>query len=468
MQLVKRLLWTTLIGFPISGCHASASAGVQTITVDASHVVGAIKRVNDVGNGPLNLHGAIDLSKYYRELGIRNVRLHDASWSYDDVLDINYIFPRWDADPDKPESYDFAQSDFYIKSITDLGINIIFRLGYSAEYKTPMRHSTPPDSFEKWADICAHIVRHYNQGWANGPKAHIRYWEIGNEPDGRGLVFWSGTPEEFYRLYAVTARKLKEIDPALKVGGPAIAGSLPFLEGMLQYSQEHGTPVDFVSWHIYTRDPHEIAESARRIHAIQGKYGYAKAESILDEWNMSPVNWGTIFDGSTAGEDYFAETKNAVGAAFDATVMIELQDEPADIATFYTGTTQPWGLFSSSGAPQPAYYSFLAMQRLMETPERLEVMSAGDGGPSVLAGVSEDKKTVRILVAELAGQRNPLSLQLRNLPWDGPSVCERRAIDASHNLSIVETGQITGKSPSIFQPVLGPAIILFTIRPASQ
>jgi hypothetical protein len=39
-----------------------------------------------------------DLSRYYKELGIRNVRLHDVAWTYDNVLDINYIFPDWDAD----------------------------------------------------------------------------------------------------------------------------------------------------------------------------------------------------------------------------------------------------------------------------------------------------------------------------------------------------------------------------------
>jgi hypothetical protein len=60
-------------------------------------------------------------------------------------------------------------------------------------------------------DICAHIVRHYNQGWAKGPKAGIKYWEIWNEPD---TGFWAGTREEYYRLYAATAKALKEIDPS--------------------------------------------------------------------------------------------------------------------------------------------------------------------------------------------------------------------------------------------------------------
>ena len=63
-----------------------------------------------------------------------------------------------------------------------------------AEYKTAIRHNQPPSSFSKWADIAAHIVRHYNEGWANGQKANIKYWEIGNEPDGQSLVFWAALP----------------------------------------------------------------------------------------------------------------------------------------------------------------------------------------------------------------------------------------------------------------------------------
>ena len=77
---------------------------MQVISIDASRSAGTIKRVNDVDNGPLCQRGIVDLSPYYKELGIRNVRLHDVPWTYDNVLDINYVFPNWNADPSRPES----------------------------------------------------------------------------------------------------------------------------------------------------------------------------------------------------------------------------------------------------------------------------------------------------------------------------------------------------------------------------
>jgi len=129
----------------------------------------------------------------------------------------------WNANPDSPESYNFKQSDFYIKSITDLGINIIFRLGYSAEGKSAIHHNDPPPSYGKWANIAAHIVRHYNQGWANGFHANIRYWEIWNEPDQDG--FWPPrpSPTNYVTLARETCLAVKQRVPNAVVVGPAAA-----------------------------------------------------------------------------------------------------------------------------------------------------------------------------------------------------------------------------------------------------
>jgi xylan 1,4-beta-xylosidase len=440
----------------------------QLISIDAAAQRGRIKRVNDVDNGPLCQRGIVDLSRYYKELGIRNVRLHDVPWTYDNVLDINYVFPNWNADPDRPENYDFTQSDYYLHTISALGINIIFRLGYSAEYKTAVHHNAPPSSYDKWADIAAHIVRHYNNGWANGQAANIKYWEIWNEPDGHGLVFWAGPPEGLYRLYEVTARKLKGLDPSLKVGGPAIAGSLPFLEGFLKYEQEHKVPVDFVSWHIYTQDPHEVARRANEVHQLMARYDFLSAESILDEWNYGPVDWTKLFKDPAASRTYFEGSQDSFGAAFDATVMTDLQDAPVDIATFFSGTTFMWGLFTSSGAPQKAYYSFLAFQRLLETPLRIAVEPLNQAKLSALAGMSEDKQMVRLLVTSLGTNHKSVRLELKNLPWSGPSDYEQRIINPDHDLDAVKIGPVSGTGPSIQAEIDGPSVSLFTIRPANR
>src|SRR5262245_10791984 len=68
------------------------------------------------------------------------------------------------------------------------------------------------------------IIRHYNEGWAGGAHHGIRYWEIWNEPENRPSM-WSGSDQDYFRLYRIAARAIKKHNPQLKVGGPAVGYS---------------------------------------------------------------------------------------------------------------------------------------------------------------------------------------------------------------------------------------------------
>ena len=68
------------------------------LEVDFSRPTGTIRHLNDVNGGPLCERGWVDLSPSYKELGIKYVRLNDVAWTFDDALNINYVFPRFEAD----------------------------------------------------------------------------------------------------------------------------------------------------------------------------------------------------------------------------------------------------------------------------------------------------------------------------------------------------------------------------------
>ncbi len=463
-MLRERWLVTILIAAFAISAFAQETPKSESITVDAGRSAGKIKPLQDVDNGPLCQRGVIDLSRYYKALGIRNVRLHDVPWTYDNALDINYVFPNWNADPDRPESYDFTQSDYYIHTITSLGINIIFRLGYSAEYKTPVHHNAPPTSYKKWADIAAHIVRHYNDGWANGQKLGIQYWEIWNEPDNK--PFWSGTPEQYDRLYEVTVKALKRVDPTLKVGGPALAYELPFLDQFLNYCHAHHVPVDFVSWHIYTQDPNEVSTRAQRIQEMQKQYGFQHSENILDEWNYSPVRWDRLYVDPKFTRAYFDAMHNGFGAAFDVAVLTKLQDTSVDIATYYTGTTLAFGMFSSSGVPLKPYYAFLAFRRLLDSPNRIAMGPVDDDAVTALAGISDDGRMVRILMSNRSKRARRFHIKLDGLPWKGPSQCQRQVVDDRYDLEEDHATKIFSSS-SLAEELDGQSVLLLTIQPAT-
>jgi xylan 1,4-beta-xylosidase len=152
------------------------------ILVDSSQTAGVLRPLHGVNSGPLCAGDTLDLSAYHRQAGFPLVRLHDCHWPNADVVDIHVIFPDFLADPRLPQSYDFRRTDDYLRSILATGAKIVFRLGESIEHTKRKYHVHPPADPDKWADICLGIVRHYNDGWADGFRHDIRYWEIWNEP----------------------------------------------------------------------------------------------------------------------------------------------------------------------------------------------------------------------------------------------------------------------------------------------
>ena len=123
-------------------------------------------------------------------------------------VDIPNIFRDFDADVNDPASYDFAHTDILIRELYNYGVEPVYRLGITIENSANIRafHVFPPKDFQKWAEICEHIIMHYNEGWVNGFKYGITYWEIWNEPDvvlnpNNIAQTWHGTREEFFEFY---------------------------------------------------------------------------------------------------------------------------------------------------------------------------------------------------------------------------------------------------------------------------
>jgi hypothetical protein len=193
------------------------------------------------------------------------------------------------------------------------------------------------------------------------------------------------------------------------------------------------------------------------------RYGYAGAESVLDEWNYGPSNWDALFHDASATQKYFDSTQNSVGAAFDAAVLIVMEDAPVDIAIFYTGTTAMWGLFTAVGVPQKPYYAFLAFTDLLKSPKRLAVSTAGDSPILALAGISDDGKTIRILLSNPSDQAHVLRLRLANLTWSGAAEYQEQVFDERSNLE-ARSAPVT-RAGSTFSEVMGrESALLLTIR----
>ncbi len=475
-RVVKRLglLW---IGLALASSLGPARISGQEMAVDFSRKKGVLRALHGVNAGPLSYRGVVDLSRYHRQLRIPLTRLHDVPWGNYCAVDISIVFPDFRDDPGKAENYDFASTDDYIAAIVKLGIPILYRLGESIEH-TPRKYRVhPPKDFKKWAEICCGIIRHYNEGWAGGFHYGIRYWEIWNEPDNKPAM-WTGTDEQFLKLFEVTAKKIKKRWPGLQVGGPALANAGRLRGGkftpsryarlFLAYCRDRGVPLDFFSWHRYTKNPAEYAPLVRGVRKMLDQYGFQGTESHMNEWNFLP--WGS-WKGLTKGgqgllrERWLAEMSGPRGAAFDAWVLMSLQGAPVDMADFFTADTQMLGMFTDCGVPKKNFYAFKAFRMLLDTPLRVETPGPEEGKIAWSAGLGRDGKEASVLLSCFFAPPERPALVIRNLPWKAPARFEVFLVDGSHDLALTRSGVLGAGGRLALPELKDPSVVLVKLRP---
>lgn len=414
-----------------------------TITADPGKKLGVIKPMNAVNNGPIISVRGFDNLKLYQEAKIPYARNHDASFcsSYggEHTVDVHAIFPDFSKDPNDPASYDFAPTDRYLKQIVRGGAKVFYRLGSKIEHAPEKYGTRVPSDFKKWAVICEHIIRHYNDGWANGMKMNIEYWEIWNEYDldkrPAGTLAsptWQGTDEQFFEFYTVAATHLKKCFPKLKIGGPAASSSSKterFLKGITAGGRK--PPMDFFSWHLYTRNPADIGKHSVKVRQLLDRYGYPKAESILNEWNYVRAWRGKNYL-------YSMETIHKIkGAAFTAAGMISGQNSPADMLMYYDARPSNWnGIFHPmTRGPLKTYYVFKCWAKLAELGRSIDVDTQGKIGLFALGAEKNGKSGVllaRFFEEDRLPGELPVTFTLKNGDLRGVKLY---LLDETHDLT---------------------------------
>lgn len=446
------------------------------IAIDFLRTDGRIRPLHGVNLGPLCYRGMVDLTDYHREIGVPFTRLHDVVWLNAEAVDIHTIFRDFRNDPEKPESYSFEATDDYIQAIADVGSGVIYRLGESIEHTRRQYFVRPPPDDRKWAAICLGIIRHYNEGWANGFRHGIRYWEIWNEPDVRPQM-WTGTDEQFLSLFEVTAKTIKARFPDLKVGGPAMAHSgdfvgqdfrpAPFTARFLDFCKSREVPLDFYSWHRYTADPWDIPRRARAVRQLLDSRGFTRTESHLNEWNYLPWDdWAPLAAGGAGEkrEQWFAEMGGPRGSAFAAAVLMSLQDCPVDVANYYTGEIQGFGLFTFHGTPRRTYHAFKAFRQLLDCPIRVVTPATEPGRLNLCAGRNENGTAAAILVANFNTPDKSLAVTCSGLPWPGTSELEILRLDERISLQTIRRGLLEHGQAIAVDDFEAPALLLIKLR----
>ncbi|SDV50424.1 GH39 family glycosyl hydrolase [Chitinasiproducens palmae] len=391
---------------PGCGGDTGVARGYRDVSIDASAPGAPIRSLRGVNGPPLpgvQASGHIpsgttavkpifnprclDLRDAYRKMGIDFVRTHDVDAFGTGDLDgsaPNRMFPELGADPTDPASYRFQAMDRVMAGVADCGATPFFRLGRSDRSMiAQIGNGGPPADMDRFAEAAAYVVRHYNQGWANGRRDDVRYWEIWNEPDIRPW-FWTGDTDQYFQLYAKVARSLQRVDPTLRIGGPSsVVNSNAFgLErDFLDFVRRERLPLDFYSMHWYPvfDDPFDLVRIARKFRTLLDQHGFGATELHLNEWNYA----------------LRSHTTEARHAAFVAVSLMLLQDAPVDRAAMYARTMP---LIHDDGELTAAGQVFVALAGF-DGMHRLSMSGGDDEGFAVLGGLSPDARRARVLIA---------------------------------------------------------------------
>lgn len=367
------------------------------VRINPAESRGPVRIMNAVNNGPNKVRSDQTRSNFdeFKALKIPYARVHDANhchaYGAPHTVDISAVFPDFDADPNDPLSYDFTLTDEYLDVIASAGTETFFRLGQSIEHSIKKYGVHPPKDFAKWARICEHVIRHYNEGWGWNVRKEafknvvqyrdqfkIKYWEIWNEADnnvrtadGRESPTWTGTQQQFLELYETTAKHLRAcFGDTIKIGGPAFCWWGSWKDVFVPYCRKNNVPLDFYSWHCYTVSPMQVAQCIRDARKLLDDNGFKNAESILNEWNY--------VKGWTDPWVYSLEVESGrfvqKGAAFIAATMCVSQDAPLDLLMFYDarlGTGMNNMFDSLTYLPMKGYYPFAAWRDLRDLGEQV-------------------------------------------------------------------------------------------------
>jgi len=449
--------------------HPSTTSAPD-IRIDLSRQMnGPMKRLHGVNNGPIGYGSLIDVSHHYEDMGVPFVRLHDPNWPHPREVDMYAVFPDPGADPDDPRNYDFARTDDYVKSVLDTGARIVYRLGVSIEHTKVKTYTHPPADYDRWARVCVRIIDHYNEGWADGYRYGIEYWEVWNEPDVPNELMWSGTSEQYFELYRVAATNIRTAHPGVKVGGPGSARAGEELAGrFIEFCAGERLPLDFFSWHIYTDRVSKVTDLAVLVRELLDAHGFSSTESHLNEWNYLTGDFWTIWKKGHEQERslVFGRQKGPEGAAFAAGTLLALQDSPVDVANYYDGQPSALfcGLFDPYGVPQKTFYAFKALRALCDAGPRVEATVGPDAdGLFVGAAGREDGEGV-VLISNVSGTSREYRLRFDGLAAGKGYWCDTYCVDAEHELGQVGATRIEPATPTLDLTIGANSVLLLRLH----
>ncbi|PVX45625.1 xylan 1,4-beta-xylosidase [Flavobacterium sp. 103] len=239
---------------------------------------------------------------------------------------------------------------------------------------------TPPKDYKKWEDLIRNLTQHFTERYG-ADEVKTWYFEVWNEPN-LSPGFWTGTQEEYFKLYEYTARAIKSVNPAYKVGGPATAGAA-WVPETIEFATKNNVPLDFISTHAYgvgqgfldefggsgtvlSKDASSVSGEVINSRKQISSSAKPNLELHYTEWSSSYTPADPIHD-SYHSAAYILQKLKQVGNAANSMsywVFTDIFEEPGPRFTPFHGG---FGLLNTQGIKKPAYFSYSFLNKLGET-----------------------------------------------------------------------------------------------------
>ncbi len=411
---LRRLSSITVFSF-IAACFFGSAAQSQQfpsrhIVVNIDNTTGPVDRFFDFSVGSdypgtlIRDDSQAQLKVIVDELGFRYIRFHAI---FHDVLGTVRV-------ENGKTVYNWSKIDQLYDDLLARHIRPFVEIGFTPKALATSQNSifywngntSHPDP-SGWRDLVDAFIRHIEERYGRD-EVRTWYFEVWNEPNLSG--FWEGGDQKaYFELYDLTAKTIKSIDPALRVGGPATAGAA-WVPEFLAHVKQSGAGVDFVTTHTYgvqggfldeegksdtklDPSPDAIVGDVRHVRAQISASPFPGLPLYFSEWSTSYTPRDSVHDSYISAPYILTKLKATQGLAQGMSywTYTDLFEEPGPPTASFQGG---FGLLNREGIRKPAFFAYKYLHALqgesLATSDPQAMLATQDGN---LAAVIWDFET---------------------------------------------------------------------------
>ncbi|MBD1363110.1 glycoside hydrolase [Mucilaginibacter sp. ZT4R22] len=379
---MKKIIWVLVVSQFVFLANVN---GQRTISVDLSKTSGKLNTMFNtcVGAGRANEGLRADwqqqLEYVRKQCGFKYIRMHGL------LTDDMAVYTE---DAKGVPQYNYMYVDALFDFLHKIGMKPFVELGFMPNALASGNQTifwwrgnvTPPKDYNKWQALISNLVEHFTERYG-AEEVKTWYFEVWNEPN-LSPGFWTGTQEDYFKLYDYSAKAVKGVNPAYKVGGPATAGAA-WVPEMIAHCSKNNIPIDFVSTHSYgvnqgfldeygnsgtvlSKDSMSVSGDVLNTRKQIAQSAIPRLELHYTEWSASYTPADPVHD-SYHEAAYILEKIKQVGNAANSMsywVFTDVFEEPGPRYTPFHGG---FGLLNIQGINKPAFYSYQFMNKLGRT-----------------------------------------------------------------------------------------------------